>query len=35
MNREEAHSMLTNEKFTAFDLDDLIYGNATLVPSDR
>jgi len=27
--------MMQNEKFTAFDLDDLIYGTATLVPSDR
>lgn len=33
--RKEAHMMMQNEKFTAFDLDDLIYGTATLVPSDR
>ena len=32
---KEAHSMMQNEKFTAFDLDDLIYGTITLVPSDR
>lgn len=33
--REEAHRMMQNEKFTEFDLDDLIYGTATLVPSER
>ena len=33
--REEAHSMMQNDKFTAFDLDDLIFGNTTLVPSER
>lgn len=33
--RKEAHTMMQNEKFTAFDLDDLIYGTATLVPSER
>jgi len=28
-------SSMTNEKFTAYDLDDLIYGKCVLVPSDR
>lgn len=33
-NRKERDNEMT-EKFTAYDLDDMIYGNATLIPSER